>query len=103
METEVTAEVPIKRIRVENNSRHHMNVGDVAMLQVAVNRLSEEFPEAEIQVPSPAPDRLLGLCPDVRALDVSHTPTGLNPSIMPSLPFAWRIQKEVGSRLDNWF
>ena len=93
----------IKRIRVENNSRHHLNVGDVAMLQVAVNRLREVFPEAEIQVPSPAPDRLLGLCPDVRVLDVSHNPAGLNPSIMPSLPFAWRLQNNVGSRLDNWF
>ena len=100
----VTAEVPIKRIRVENNSRHHLNVGDVAMLQVAVNRLREVFPEAEITVPSPAPDRLFGLCPDIHVLDISHDPAGLNPSIIPlSLPFAWRLQKEVGSRLDNWF
>ena len=103
MEANVTAEVPIKRIRVENNSRHHLNVGDVAMLQVAVNRLREVFPEAEIQVPSPSPDRLLGLCPDVQVLDMSHNPAGLNPSIMPSLPFAWRLQNKVGSRLDNWF
>ncbi len=104
MEANVTARVPIKRIRVENNSQHHLNVGDVAMLQVAVNRLREAFPEAEIQVPSPAPDRLLGLCPGVQVLDAGHTPAGFSPSIIPmSLPFAWRLQKEVGSRLDNWF
>jgi len=100
MEADVTADVPIKRIRVENNSRHHLNVGDVAMLQVAVNRLQDVFPEAQITVPSPAPDRLSGLCPGVRVLDAGRTP-GFSPSILPlSLPFVWRLQKNVGSRLD---
>jgi polysaccharide pyruvyl transferase WcaK-like protein len=102
MEADVTAHVPIKRIRVENNSRHHLNVGDVAMLQVAINRLREVFPEAEITVPSPVPDRLLELCPDVHVLDVGRT-LDFNPSIIPSsLPLAWRLQKEIGPRLDNW-
>ena len=92
--------MPIKRIRVENNSRHHLNVGDVAMLQVAVNRLREVFPEAQVTVPSPVPDRLSALCPDVRVLDAGRTP-GFSPSILPlSLPFVWRLQKHVGSRLD---
>ena len=100
MEADVAADVPIKRIRVENNSRHHLNVGDVAMLQVAVNRLREVFPEAQITVPSSAPDRLSGLCPGVRVLDAGHMP-GFSPSILPlSLPFVWRLQKDVGSRLD---
>jgi polysaccharide pyruvyl transferase WcaK-like protein len=104
MEADVTADVPIKRIRVENNSRHHLNVGDVAMLQVAVNRLRNTFPEAEIQIPSALPDRLLGLCPDVQVLNVSATSAGVGASIIPlSLPLAWRLQKHVGSRLDNVF
>ena len=101
MEANVTAEVPIKRIRVENNSRHHLNVGDVAMLQVAVTRLREVFPEAEITVPSPAPERLAALCPDARVLDAVRTP-GFSESIVPmSLPFVWRLQKHVWSRLDH--
>jgi polysaccharide pyruvyl transferase WcaK-like protein len=103
MEATVTAEVPIKRIRVENNSRDHLNVGDVAMLQVAVTRLRDVFPEAEIRIPSPAPDRLSGLCPEIQVLDVGQVPAGFSSSIIPvSLPFGWRLQKEVGSRLDNW-
>ena len=90
----------IKRIRVENNSRHHLNVGDVAMLQVAVNRLRDVFPEAQITVPSPAPDRLSALCPDIRILDDTRTPD-FSPSILPiSLPFVWRLQKSIGFRLD---
>ena len=100
METDVAAHVAIRRIRVENNSRHHLNVGDVSMLQVAVNRLREVFPEAQITVPSAAPDRLSSLCPEIRVLDAGRTP-GFSPSILPlPLPFVWRLQKNVGSRLD---
>ncbi len=44
------------------------NVGDSAMLQVAVMRLQQLCPEATIQVFTTAPDKLAELCPNVQPL-----------------------------------
>jgi len=41
------------------------NFGDIAMLQVAVSRLREVFPDAELHVFTTQPDRLKMFCPDV--------------------------------------
>ena len=46
------------RILVEPCAHHHLNLGDVAMLQVAVDRLRARWPDAWIGVITDAPDRL---------------------------------------------
>jgi len=52
------------RILVENGCYHLRNMGDVAMLQVTVSRLSHLWPEARIEVLTNAPDLLAMYCPD---------------------------------------
>ena len=44
------------------------NVGDIAMLQVAVSRLQALWPEASIGVLSASPDRLARYCPGAKAV-----------------------------------
>ena len=51
------------RIVVEPSSFHCLNMGDVAMMQVAVARLNELWPHAEIDVVSSRPDLLSRYCP----------------------------------------
>lgn len=51
------------RILVDHGCYDLLNQGDVAMLQVAVSRLSSLWPEAFIQVITDAPDRLAIYCP----------------------------------------
>jgi polysaccharide pyruvyl transferase WcaK-like protein len=58
------------RILVEPNAYHLLNHGDTAMLQIAVERLFELWPDATIHVLTENPARLERLCPGVRALDV---------------------------------
>jgi colanic acid/amylovoran biosynthesis protein len=53
------------RIVVEPSGYHCLNMGDVAMMQIAVARLSELWPRAEIGVITSRPDRLLRFCPSV--------------------------------------
>jgi polysaccharide pyruvyl transferase WcaK-like protein len=54
---------------VEPNAHHLLNVGDVAMLEVAVERLSALWPEASIQVITENPERLHRFCPVARPVD----------------------------------
>jgi polysaccharide pyruvyl transferase WcaK-like protein len=49
-------------IVVEPGSYLCLNMGDVAMMQVAVKRLGELWPHAQIEVVTGRPDRLLSLC-----------------------------------------
>ncbi len=56
------------RILLENGSYHLRNLGDVAMLQVAVRRLRELWPGARIHVLTDAPDLLATYCPGVQPL-----------------------------------
>ena len=51
------------RILVEPNAHHLLNLGDVAMLQVAVGRLRSLWPEAPISVITDDPVRLATCCP----------------------------------------
>src|SRR5438552_6951033 len=51
------------RILVEPNAHHLQNVGDVAMLQVAVERLRELWPSSQISVITDAPDLLARYSP----------------------------------------
>ena len=51
------------RILVDNGSYHLLNVGDVAMLQVTVERLNRLWPDATIEVITDRPDLLAEYCP----------------------------------------
>jgi polysaccharide pyruvyl transferase WcaK-like protein len=59
------------RIVVEPNAHHLLNLGDVAMLQVAVERLSGLWPDSRIDVITEAPARLGQFCPAAVPLDAS--------------------------------
>lgn len=56
---------------MEPNAHHLLNVGDVAMLEVAVDRLSALWPEASIQVITENPERLRRFCPVARPVDAA--------------------------------
>lgn len=59
------------RILVEPGCFDCLNMGDVAMLQVLVDRLHELWPQATIQVPADLPEeRLLAYCPKTTPIDV---------------------------------
>lgn len=53
------------RILIENGSHDMRNLGDIAMLQVAVVRLRELWPGAVIEVLTRRAERLAAYCPDV--------------------------------------
>jgi colanic acid/amylovoran biosynthesis protein len=58
------------RILVEPGCFDCLNMGDVAMLEVLVNRLHELWPQATIQVPADLPEeRLLAHCPTAKPID----------------------------------
>lgn len=59
------------KILVDNGSYHLRNYGDIAMLQVAVERLHRLWPSALIQVITDAPELLAKYCPNVYPLS-SH-------------------------------
>ena len=56
---------PIKII-VENGAHGFINMGDVAMLQVAVSRIAKLWPEASIDVVTEVPELLARYCPAAR-------------------------------------
>lgn len=56
------------KILVENGCYHLRNMGDVAMLQVAVDRLTRLFPHAEISVLTDAPELLRRYVPQALPL-----------------------------------
>ncbi len=58
-------------VLIENGSYHLRNLGDVAILQVAVARLRQLWPNAMIHVLTNAPDLLATHCPDVHPLPAS--------------------------------
>lgn len=59
-----------KRIVVEPGSYDYCNLGDVAMIQVAVVRLKELWPCAQIEVVTARPDLLARLCPSAVPIEV---------------------------------
>lgn len=54
------------RILIENGGYRITNMGDLAMLQIAVSRLKDLWPEALIEVFTSRPDLLTKFCPEVR-------------------------------------
>lgn len=59
------------RIYIQPSGHQMVNMGDLAMLQAAVNRLRALWPDAEIYAHTAAPDRMRIYCPTVRP--VSNT------------------------------
>ena len=59
------------RLLVEPGSHAMLNLGDIAMVQVCVERLRALWPEASIGVVTEAPDRLAEHCPGVEPVPVS--------------------------------
>ena len=55
-------------ILIDNSSYHLRNFGDIAMLQIAVERLHKLWPNALIEVITDAPRRLDLFCPGARPL-----------------------------------
>ena len=87
------------RLLVEPGSYAMLNLGDVAMLQVCVDRLRALWPTASIGVITEAPDRLARYCPGVEPVALSgqqewfgHPWAG--GAYWPSLPAARRAPLE---------
>ena len=57
------------RVLIDPSSLHCLNLGDVAMLQFAVRRFREFWPDAEIFVFTEAPDLLKSCCPGAKSID----------------------------------
>ncbi len=68
------------RILVDGLEHSLTNMGDVAMLQVAVARLRQYWPHVTIDAIVDAPDRLKRYCPGVRAISWHGYRTWLNES-----------------------
>jgi len=64
-----TASAP--RILIDPGSHHLLNLGDVAMLQVCVDRLRALWPGAEMRVLTAAPELLAQHCPGVTPVDAT--------------------------------
>ncbi len=56
------------RVLLDSGSYHCMNVGDIAMLQAAVERLHDLLPRASIAVVTNTPELLARHCPGVQAV-----------------------------------
>ncbi|HEX8067188.1 MAG TPA: polysaccharide pyruvyl transferase family protein [Thermoleophilaceae bacterium] len=56
------------RVVIDPGSHHVLNLGDVAMLQVALDRLGELWPDAHLDVLTTDPDALARHCPRARPL-----------------------------------
>jgi polysaccharide pyruvyl transferase WcaK-like protein len=50
-------------ILVENGSHHMLNMGDVGMLQVGLQRILDHYPDANLHVITQNPERLLNIFP----------------------------------------
>lgn len=69
------------RILVENSGYDLANQGDIAMLQVAVARMHQRWPDATIQVITRAPERLTELCPGATPLAFHAAPSWYKQSL----------------------
>ena len=93
------------RILLETGSYHLLNHGDVAMIQTAVTRLHQLWPEAQIQVVTIAPDRLARYCPGTRPVIADGHHSWLKERLLPTLLYRlvpgpvnrrlWRLERKV--------
>jgi colanic acid/amylovoran biosynthesis protein len=91
-------------ILIDSGSYHALNVGDVAMLQAAVLRLSHLLPNASIAAVTNAPATLAVHCPGVEAVPLAGRVAFLTDRFAGRadevLPAAWRARLE---RLEDGF
>ncbi len=83
-------------ILIEFGSRALNNVGDVAMLQVAVRRLRSLWPDAAIRVLSSAPESLARHCPGTSSVPANGRRKWLE---MSYLPGRFHVPRAVARRL----
>lgn len=87
------------KILVDQSGYSLQNMGDISMLQVALSRLNQLFPNASIQVFTTAPDRLTYYCPTAQPLSLqgrSQWFGPLTPYLHKILPNGWVSQNLVG-------
>src|SRR4051812_32521452 len=77
------------------------NAGDMAMMQVAITRLSKRWPEADVAVLSDAADRLPRYGPNVRAVDGSGRRIWLRTPVVPDRLVPRRLRPRV-ARVSRW-
>jgi polysaccharide pyruvyl transferase WcaK-like protein len=80
--------VPARRILFYAGAHALRNMGDVAMLQVALRRVRQAHPRAELTVLTTRPDLLARYCPQTTALPFQFGELGYQPE-EPALP-RWR-------------
>ena len=85
------------RILVDSGSYPLHNVGDVAMLQVAVSRLQSLFPEATVEVLSSAPELLSRYCLGAKAIPSNGLRRWLEGSCLPGRS---RAPRALSARFD---
>ena len=88
------------RILLDSGSYTLRNVGDTAMLQVAVDRLRRLWPSAEIHVLCASPDRLSRYVPDVEAVPPNGQRKWLEWSRFPGRD---RVPRTIAQRMDSGF
>jgi colanic acid/amylovoran biosynthesis protein len=84
------------RILVEPNAHHLLNLGDVAMLQVAVRRLRSLWPEASISVITDDPVRLAACCPGTHPVPAAGRRLWFD-----SNPFTYTLQQRAPKPLSR--
>jgi len=96
------------RILIDSGSYHALNVGDVAMLQAAVERLDHLLPNATISAVTNAPATLANHCPHVEPVPLAGRVAFLSDRFIGRgdevLPVAWRAtleRFEEGLRRDS--
>jgi polysaccharide pyruvyl transferase WcaK-like protein len=77
------------RLLIEPSDYVLRNVGDMAMIEAATDRLSNTIPGARLQVLTREPDNLRKLCPDVESLEARGRDLWLallSPSVSSAIP-----------------
>jgi len=85
------------KILIENSGYALENMGDVAMLQSAVQRIREILPASELHIVTTSADRLQKFCPDCHALDAADFACWRSRKV---LPFSYRL---AGSKAKEQF
>lgn len=79
------------KIIIENSGYKLKNIGDTAMLQVAVRRIFEHFPDAKVFVLTTAPKELKGYCPGAIPLSPAYRLARVFPLPLRFVPERLRI------------
>ena len=91
------------RVLVDSSSYALHNMGDVAMLQVAVSRLQALWPEATIHVPASSPELLARHCPGTRPVPSNGLRKWMEWSRLPSCDRAPRALSRRFAAADSTF